>query len=283
VPILQHASVEDRKRLLELFPSTNLRKDFPKLIGTKEEICNTLAAPANIKEVKKFIDENFSCCKQHVYIFTHGPKFAALPGAITEGEQVLNSAGVHALYVVRTKYNIVLRDPLEDTTLEFLWPIRMEMRPQYLVVRFVVLQKDPASYFQRPSYIGSRTVDEKSVLADLLKSHAGLLVAADLHKGIKKLWADGFMDSSRAKYKTPISTAQETMDEERGIKEHNPDLYGILQQSPLFTTVFQVPQNKGTVSAFSADPSNGIIGFSRYSDKKGDTDYVIEQILSNNQ
>jgi hypothetical protein len=114
----------------------------------------------------------------------------------------------------------------------------------------------------------------------VLKS--GPLAPADLHKGIKKLWSDGFMDSSRAKYKTPISTAQETMDEERGIKEYNPDLYGILQQSPLFTTLFQIPEDKGTVTSFSADPSNGLIGFSRYSEKVGDTDYVIEQILANN-
>jgi hypothetical protein len=199
---------------------------------------------------------------------------------LAEGEQVLNAAGAHALYVARVKYTVVLRDPLEETTLEFLWPIRIEFRPDYLIVRFVVLEKNPASYFERPSYIGSKSVDEKSVLADMVKS--GLLAPSDLHKGIKKLWADGFMDSCRAKYKTPISTAQETMDEERGIKEYNPDLYGILQQSPLFTTLFQIPEDKGTVTSFSADPSNGLIGFSRYSEKSEDTDYVIEQILANN-
>jgi len=160
--ILQQASLEDRKRLLELFPSTNLRKAWPKQTGTKEEICYALAAASNIPEATKFIDENLGCCKQHVYIFSHGPDYAELPKGIIEGEQVLNSAGAHALYIVRSKYIVVLRDPLEETTLEFLWPIRMELRPEYLVVRFVVLEKNPASYFDRPSYIGSKTVDEKS-------------------------------------------------------------------------------------------------------------------------
>jgi len=50
-----------------------------------------------------------------------------------EGEKVLDGvvhAGVsHALYMSRVTYDIVLRDPLEETTLDFLWPIKIELRP----------------------------------------------------------------------------------------------------------------------------------------------------------
>jgi len=124
-------------------------------------------------------------------------------------------------------------------------------------------------------------VDEDTVLLELLKP--GTLAATDLHKGVKKLWDDGFMDSPKAKYKKAISIASEAMDEEKGIKEYNPDLYEILQEAPLFNTLFQIPENKGcTVSVFSVDPSKGILRFPRYSEKKGDTDFVIAEILGNN-
>jgi len=282
MPIIQQATIEDRKRLLELFPLANLRQEWPTIKGLKEEICYSVAADATqpqIDKVTKFINENLSCCKQHVYIFSRDAS-ATLPTTVPHGEKILEEPGVRSLYAIRVSYNIVLRDPLEDGVLEFLWPVRIELTPQYFIARFVVLEKNPSSYFDRPVYVGGKTVDEKAVLSEITAS--GLLSPADLNKGIKKLWADGLIDSTRTKYKTSISTASEAMDEERGIKEFNPELYAAVQAAPLYTTVFQIPEDKSSVCTFSTDPSNGIIGFTRYSEKKGDTDIVIEQILTNN-
>ena len=50
--ILDETSIQDRKRLLELFPVSNLRQVWAALKGTKEEICYSLAEqPALIGQV----------------------------------------------------------------------------------------------------------------------------------------------------------------------------------------------------------------------------------------
>jgi hypothetical protein len=277
MPILPQSSVDDRKRLLELFPVSTLRQSF-QAEGTKEEICYAAgadnAAP-QIQRVTEFVDGHFGCCKQHVYVFSHDGNIQ-LPDAVPDGEKVLSDAS-HALYVSRVRYAIVLRDPLEETTLDFLWPIQIELLPTFLVVRFVVLEKNISSYFDRPAYVAGKSLTEKAVLAALTTG-----TPADLNKGIKKLWADGYIESTRSNFKKPYSTSSETMDEERGIKEHYPELYAIMQEAPLYTTLFQVNDQETSIEAFSADPSHGIIGFTSYSGK-GDTDGIIERIISNNQ
>ncbi len=154
----------------------------------------------------------------------------------------------------------------------------------HLVVRFVVLEKNVSSHYGgRKAYIESRSVEEDSVLQLVASSFRDELKPTDLHKGVKKLWGDGFIDATRTRYKKPISTASETMDEERGIREKNPELYDTLLKSTLFNTLFRIHADKGsTVSAFWTDPSKGSIDFPSYSKQVGDTDYVVDEILRNN-
>jgi hypothetical protein len=71
------------------------------------------------------------------------------------------------------------------------------------------------------------------------------------------------------------------MDEDRGIKEHYPDLFAIMQEAPLYTTLFQVNDEESSVKSFSAHPSHGVIGFTSYSEK-GHADAIIGHIVSNN-
>jgi hypothetical protein len=284
--LLSRASVEDRKRLLELFPVANLREVFESKKTKKEEICYAEAVKtgaAQVKRIAEFVDNHLGCCKQHVYVFSHDGS-TKLPADVADGEKVLDVDGESALYLSRAKYVVVLRDPLEEDTLEFLWPIGVELKrvrhstaKDYMIVRFVVLEKNVSSYFDRPAYVAGKSITEETVLAGV----AGGLPTADLNKGIKKLWADGYIESIRSRFKKKYSLSSETMDEERGIKEHYPDLYAIMQQSPLYTTLFEVNDDANTIDHFSADPSRGIIGFSSYSDK-GDTDAIIGKIISNN-
>lgn len=279
VLILSQGSIDDRKRLLELFPIATLREVW-NVKGTKTEICYAAAADtsaANIARIAKFVDDNFGCCKQHVYVYSHDGT-APLPATVVDGESVLQTDGVRALYLARVTYAIVLRNPLDETTLEFLWPVRVEIRPTTFIVRCVVLEKNPSSYFDRAAYVAGKSIIEKNILAGFLTPG---LIPADINKGIKKLWADGAIESIRGDYKKPYSLSSETMDEERGIKEHYPEIYAIMQESPLYTTLFEVTGDNSSVGTFSADPSHGIIGFTSYS-AKGDTDAIIEQIISNN-
>jgi hypothetical protein len=279
--VLEAASVQDLKRLLDLFPNANLREKWPKPKGTKEEICFAVAEERNYRDLAAFVDETFSCCKQHVYIFTRGPDTMAFPEAVPEGAKILEAGEDHALYIARVKYGVVLKDPLEETSIDFLWPIRIELRPQHLVLRFVSLEKNVGSYFDRQCYVDNRNVDEKSIVQALEEVLA--MKRTDIHKGIKKLWEDGFMDSPRAKFKKAISMASEAMDEERGIREYNRELYETMQGSVLLNTVFYIPEEKSSVSAFMVDCSTGYLAFPRYSEKKGDTDSVIGEILRHNQ
>jgi hypothetical protein len=283
VAILEQASVDDRMRLLELFPVKNLRQTFQAKGAKKEEICFAAASdaqPAQINRVAEFVDNHFSCCKQHAYVFT-GDGNVPLPAGVIDGEKVLEGAlhndSVHALYMSRVKYDIVLRDPLEETTLDFLWPIKIESRPPYLIVRFIVLEKNASSYFDRPTYVAGKSLNEKLALNGI---GAGLK-PADINKGIKTLWEKGVIDSTRGLFKKPHSTAQEIMDEELGIKANNPDLYQIMQESPLYTTLFDVTDENNSVREFSTDPSRGLVGFSSYSEQ-GDADGIIGQIISSN-
>ncbi len=144
-------------------------------------------------------------------------------------------------------------------------------------MRFVVLQKNASSYFDRPTYVAGKNLDEKTILSGI----AGALQPADINKGIKKLWSDGVIDSTRGLFKKPHSTTEEIMDEEMGIKANNPDLYAIMQESPLYTSLFEVKNEQNSIREFSTDPSRGLIGFSSYSEQ-GDADGIVEQIISNN-
>jgi len=279
MPILEDASSKDLKRLLELFPIANIRQAWPDIKGTKEEACYTIAEQADLEKFKLFINENLGCCKQHVYIFEK-PVDAMTPGTMPGGSMVLDLGNAGALYVVRSTYTVVLRDPLDETTLDFLWPIRIDFTDDHLILRIVVLEKTVSAYFDRPCYVADRSIDEKMILSAV---EALALKRTDLHKGIKKLWEDGFMDSPRAKYKKAISSASESMDEELGIREHNPELFETLLGSTLLNTLFVIPTDKNsTVSSLSADPSSGYLAFTSYSTEKGDTDFVIHEILRHN-
>jgi hypothetical protein len=277
VPILQEASILEVKRLLELFPISKLRAAWPvEAEGSKDEIAAAVSEGREYDQILEFVNRNFSTCKQHVYIYSSDKP--QIPVGIMAGERVLHERAGHSLYLVRVRYRVVIREPLENVDIDFLWPVRIETTGEYLIVRFITLEKNLASYVGVPHLVGGRSVDEKGILAAF-----GKLKFADLHKGIKALWEDGFMDCSRAKYKKPKSLAWEAMDKQQGIRENNPDLYAVLKKAILHETVFQIAKDqKNSVSAFSADPSVGYLGFPRYAETEGDTDVVVREILRHN-
>jgi hypothetical protein len=276
---LEAAPVQDLKRLLELFPVSSLRHAWPDVKGTKEEICFTVSQAKDYERIAAFVSEHFSYCKQHVYAF-NAPEGGGFPETLCDEPATITQPN-SALFIVRVRYEVVLRDPLEETTLDFLWPIRLELAEngKFALVRFVVLEKSVTPYFDRPCYVPGRSIEEKDVVAEV-SEWAGARV--DLHKGIKQLWDTGFMDSSQAKLKKALSMASETMDEELGIREHNPELYGQIVENTLLSALFAISDNKIGVTVFSVQPSNGYLAFLRYSEKGG-TDHVISEILRNNQ
>jgi hypothetical protein len=263
------ASVQDHKRLLELFPIGDLRRFWPQLKGTKEEVCQQAAETKDLDRIAEFVDEHFGCCKQHVYIFRK-PEEVITPPATLGGESPVRLVGdALALYVLRTTYEVVLREPLEETSIDFLWPIRVEISPDgpYVTLRFVVLEKTVSAYFDRPCYVPDRSVEEKAIVKEVEQWAAE---RADLHKGIKELWKNKFMDSPSAKQKKALSMAQEIMDEDLGIRENNPELFAELQENALLSALFLISDKNCGADVFSAKPSEGYLAFPRYSGKGGD-------------
>jgi len=282
MPAFQNASKSDIRYLLELFPIANLRAAWKGGKKNKEQFCAEVAATRSKKEITEFIAENIYSCKQHVHIFSLGEdKTITFPEEILGGERILHAANVSALYIVKVRHKVILSDPLDDDYIDFLWPILIEILPEHLLVRIVSLEKDLQSHFQRPCIVRSRSVAESGVLSALKGLHQG---PVDLHKGIKKLWENGFMDATRTKYKKPHSQASETMDEALGIRTFYPELYETLKLSTLFSTLFVIdPKAKCGVSAMSATPLNGFLTFPRYADATNGTGYVVEQILQHNK
>jgi hypothetical protein len=151
------------------------------------------------ERILRFVDSNIGCCKQHVYVFDPPPD-VGVPDRLVDSDKVRDATD-HGLFIIRSQYSVVLKNPLEEATLDFMWPVRVDVVERYWAVRFVVLEKNLTSYFARPYYLGGRTVEEKSVLQWLVNEYG--LVPADLHKGVKALWAEDFMDSYRAEYRKP--------------------------------------------------------------------------------
>src|SRR5690349_1244147 len=121
MPILGDATIQDRKRLLELFPVAVFREAHADIKGTKEEICYALAEQFTPDQMATFVRAHFARCKQHVYIYDRGDGPVNLPDVIG-AQKVLHNAN-EALYMVKTVFEIILKDPPDEAELEFLWPV----------------------------------------------------------------------------------------------------------------------------------------------------------------
>jgi hypothetical protein len=282
MPVLQDATNEEIARLLELFPVVDLRGTWPALKAkhkTKAELCTAIAVERQYATIINFVDAFFGCAKQHVYVYERD-KAIQWPAAITEGERVKSTA-TRQLYIARLVRGVVMQDPLEHSTITFLWPVRVDTHTDYAVVRFVILAKNLSPYFPRKAYPTTHGLTEAEALQSILSAHA--LAAADLNKGIKKLLRDEFMDGHYVKYKTSDSTASETMDNEKGIRQNKPELFKTLLKSPLNEMFFKIAKDqKLSIEEFSANPTVGTLAFHSYSNKAGDTDRVIREILQSN-
>jgi hypothetical protein len=287
MPILKSSSVQELSQLLDLYPAANLREQWPsEQTETKETICLSVAGSRKLTEIERFADEYLSCCKQHVYVFSHKGTLSRLPTIkLPEAEKVRETSErgrVQMLYLIKYEYIIVLFDPLRAVRFGFLWPVRLDFTSKYLIVRFVILEKNIGALTTQETYVGRKGMEEKVILQKLQDSTRDELnlVPVDLQKGVKELWGTGFMDCFRVRFKKKISTASEWMDEEKGIKEYNYDLYQEIQEAHLFSTLFEVSERAGSsVSVFSVDPPKGYIVFPRYSVVKGDTDHVVNEII----
>lgn len=79
-----------------------------------------------------------------------------------------------------------------------------------------------------------------------------------------------------------LSLAWEAMDEAKGIRRHNQQLFNVILRSSILSALF-VGEEEWPVSAQAINPSEGSIAFPRYSDDDEDTGYVVREILRRNE
>jgi hypothetical protein len=280
VPILQRSSADVRQRLLELFPVSNLRSSFS-VKGSKESIAGSLArrtGSSQFDTIAEFVDENVQYCKQHIYVLSHSGD-AELPESIPDGEQVLASK-THALYLARTTIQVVKLDPPEYDSIDFLWPVRIERSSHHVLVRFVVLEKAISSYFDRDVIVRGRSLSEESIVASLRVD--GTLGITDLNRGVKALWDNDKIDAIKVKYTKPGSTNTQTMHEAKGLKKYDRKAYADLLKYPLSMSIFETHDEFKHIEHFAADPTMGMIGFTKYFKEGENGNELIRQILKSN-
>jgi hypothetical protein len=291
ISVLTSASAQQLKRLLELFPVTNLRSYWSSLSGTKEQISMAVAGTRNINLILNFIDENVSSCKQHVFILSHNGNALTsnnfkIPGA-TVVKTTNSENEKRIIFILEVNYEVVVKEPLGVETISFFVPVRLTITAENVVVSFVILEKDFGSYFTGGYHTAKRQGLNEKQIADLLC--IGLqdeleLEHTDIHKGIKELWESGRIDVSRLKFKKGISTTTEDIDEGKGIKEFVPEIYEKAKDAPILTQLVHIKDfgDDFSIQHFTCSPSDGFLAFTTYSERAGDTDYVVQEIIKHN-
>jgi hypothetical protein len=282
---LASAKHDHLTRLLELFPIRVVKKNWPKEKGKKESISASIASKYGKPEILRFVHENLTCCKQHVYVFGHSGPVGELPGIASSEIEAISDGPNSASYLMWCDYTVLLDNPMERKQVKFLWPIRIELTKHNVVIRLVILEKDISALFpDRTVYMSKKNLEDIDIIEFLKGEFKTPFAETDLNKGIKALWSKDAIDCVRTQYKKPLSTVTEVMDQSRGIKAHNPELYKTLIGCPLYKSLFVViSKNFSGATGFSADPSRGNVDFSKYTESCSDTNNVIQEILRLNK
>ena len=284
--MINEAGRPELNRLLNLYPVHALRQQWA-FKGKKDEIIDQIGRQADRKDIKTFLHAYLTCCKQHVYLYSHEIDPSDLPRfRITDAEKehdVTEGTTRRVLYVAKLDYRVIFTEPLREETLTFLWPMRLDFTPNNLIVRFVTMEKDLRTYFDEPSKTVSRSVTEIQIL-DHLQQSLGL-ERLNINRGLKHLWDADSIDGLLAKFQKSESTQTETMHGTKGLKETYPNLYREVKNAPLTNVVFKTiskGEKRASISYFSADAGKGSLSFSTYSEQPGDTVSFVEEIIRHN-
>src|SRR6185437_837975 len=159
VGILHDAAKQDLKRLLGTFPVAALKEGWSTVKGTKEEICFASAEERDLDKIVSFMSKNIGRCKQHVYVLAPPSAEGIDPeNAIPDAEIVSTDEDGRSIYVTRAVFSVFLKDPPEESVVEFLWPIRFENFQDYFVLSMVVLERNPCVYYDRDCFKLSRSI-----------------------------------------------------------------------------------------------------------------------------
>jgi hypothetical protein len=278
---LKAADSEDIRRLLELFPVSLIKSNWDHLRGNKTDLCEAISLEADLRKIGTFVALNFARCKLHTYIL--GPRGEEQPGpesVFPSADFLRSDSAQRKVYLAKAKYTVLLAEPFRQEELELLWPLRVEYREEITLLSFIVLERDVRAFFDREPINVRRHLEEK----DVLNSVTSLgYQPVDLNKGVKALWSEDFMDAFRSKFKKTRSTTTEAMDKELGIKATTPRLYEQMLRFPMFETMFRINHPADSaVRVFQVNPTSGNVRMTRYTEGLGDSDEIVQRILTKN-
>ena len=168
-----------------------------------------------------------------------------IPGD-TPVQRHTENAETQYFYLLDLRFEVVLLETLSRESIDFKWPILLVVQPDLLMAKFTIMEKDVRSYFQDADtgriVVSRRSVDETAIvklLRDQLLRSDVKLEPLDINRGVKALWAQGYIDSQETRFKKPRSTSNETMDERYFLKRDVPEVYAAVRRAPILKAQFQ--------------------------------------------
>jgi hypothetical protein len=289
--LLPSSSIEEIARLLDLFPVSSVREYWPKLSGHKGDLIRLVAENQPHEDIIEFVQEHIAYCKQHIYFYAHEGGFAKSPNLNLPGTVLASSWKEQPwqkhLFLTRYHYTVVLRENVTVIEIPFIWPFTIEYTAEYLIVRFVIMEKSVSSYLDGKSFFkAEKSIEEDGILNAIIGVSEGDEVPKmlDFNKGIKHLWETDVVDAKRVRFLTGISSSLEVMNKGKLVKKHFRKQYNEAMKCPLLKSHFITNKADGIVDLdFTADPNNGFVGFGKFLDGKGDAEYVVREILRHNK
>lgn len=288
---MANTSTDLAYRLLKLFPVKILRESFNTKGKSEDDVIRNILKASSAEDVQKFALDNFGYAKQHIYIHESNK-----PIKIDENDKdfpekikwsIQNDFGKGLILFPIITFRLTFINAFEERTMKFVQPVMVNLFENFLIFRFIILQKNFSSYCD-PGQIfvnQKRNIQEKGIIGSILHylSNDYTISPCDLHKGIKELIKDEKIDGVSVRYKGSKSTTTESMNEGFTLKRDKPERYDEMMASPLNKNVFKsVQEDDSFCEYFSCEPSAGEISVNKYSSSTQQSINVIKEILSNN-
>lgn len=277
--LLKAFSLNDLKHVFELIGDNELRR--------KDSIINHIIEVNSIDIIKKNVFTFFNLLKQHIYIFEFKGIF---PNNFLDNYPYLSS--LKQVDKNQTQYNLLYPTEVEvfdfasktSNSIKFLIPIKIVRNKNKVIFYFNILERDLNALFETKVKVLNRN-SEKSILDNLIDVslfHKISLSPCDVNKGIKSLLKNDIVDIKKVDYKKDMSISSETMDENFLLKRDMPEVYNILIQSPIESTLFQILHEDIDIKYFACNPTKGTVSFSVFPNSLEGVTNIVNAILINN-
>jgi len=274
-------------RLLELLPIAAVKELAGKKLSREDSIKHILQKHST-EEIQAAFIKLFDVCKQHVHILTldgDTPATAAITipeiAHIVPKHQASDTKVQYVFYKTTQKFVGPVREGV--LALDFIWPTKIVTTDENIKIHVILLEHGTKSAHIEPTDKRIPTHTEEQLLNCICVKNKLTGSAIDLNKGVKHMWDQDIIDSSRVQIKDSKSTKTEAMDHGLLFKAEYPANYSEYMKKPLLKTVFHVVKDKENLygKKFVVDPGFGRLGFISYSSVKY-IDNVINYILKNN-